>query len=198
MRSIDGYGRLQSFKLELYDDQKSCDNSIQPRRLIEISRDTKLKLRDETDLVLVNMESGIIEEYLFRTHMAGEATKWYGAIKKTIKEHLQWGHVTMTDPMPLAVPGNSKQFFLRQSRQGSLYDQVPIIEHTAAVNRSTVQDIFAVPNSVSNDTSPTLGGFRTRTSSSSGRSSSQSSSTLSGESLTSLNTSTRRWPFIGK
>lgn len=212
MRSIDGYARLQAFKLELWDDNKSCEMNIQPRRTIDINRDTKLKLKDETDIIVYNMEEGTIEEYIFRTKTSGETIKWHSAIKKTIKEHLQWNHVAISSPMPLAIPGNPKNFFVRQSRQRSLYEQVPIITENIEnrqqqQNRPTVHDIFAIPNSV--NTSPTLGDFRNRTYSS-GRSSSQSSSTLSGESINSVNsisiTSTvttssskkgSHWPFGG-
>lgn len=128
LRSIDGYGRLQGFKLELWDDLKTFTNNIESRRSIDITRETKLKQKNETELSICNMEEGVMEEYIFKTNTPSESVKWYGAIKKQIKEHQQWGHITtLTTPMQLAIPGNTKQYYTRQSRQGSLYDQVPIL-----------------------------------------------------------------------
>lgn len=125
-RSVDGFGRLRAFKIELWDSSQACDNHIQPRRSIEVTRDTKLKHKGELDFAVCNMEEGTIEEYIFRTKSLTETSKWYSAIKRAIKEHTIWDHVAVTPVMHLAAPGNVKNYFLRSSRQGSLYDQVPI------------------------------------------------------------------------
>lgn len=127
-RSLDGYAKLQAFRLELWDDEQTCQQSMQPRRTIDVNRDTKVKHRGELELVLNIMEEGTIEEYILRAKSLSEATKWYAAIKKLIKEHSQWEHVTVAASMPLAVPANMKNGFLRSSaRHRSLYDQVPIM-----------------------------------------------------------------------
>lgn len=126
-RPVKGFARLQAFKLDLWDDKTSFENKIQPRRTVEITRDTKLKQCDETDLIIENMEEGQIEQYIFRAQTGSEGVKWYSALKKSVKEHSQWGHVTVDTAMQLAVPGNNKQYYLRQTRLGSLYDQVPIL-----------------------------------------------------------------------
>lgn len=77
------------------------------------------------------MEEGTIEEYTLRAKSLSEATKWYTALKKCIKEHSQWDHVTVAAAMPLAVPAIMKNGFLRSSaRHPSLYDQVPIMGKT--------------------------------------------------------------------
>lgn len=214
-RPVKGFARLQAFKLDLWDDKTSFENKIQPRRSVDITRDTKLKQCDETDLIIENMEEGQIEQYIFRAHTGSEGVKWYSALKKCIKEHSQWEHVTVDPAMQLAVPGNNKQYYLRQTRLGSLYDQVPILgmSLTHIINfiliysiffviesvenrqssRPKVQDIFAIPNSV--NTSPNLGNFRTRAYSS-GRSSSHS--TLSNGSINSISSKRSHWPFGGK
>lgn len=125
-RPVDGFGRLQAFKLDLWDSVQALENHMPPRRCVEVSRDTKLKHKGELDFVVCNMEEGTIEEYVFRTPSLTETTKWYSALKRAIKEHAQWDHVTLGPSMQLAAPGNVKNYFLRSSRQGSLYDQVPI------------------------------------------------------------------------
>lgn len=125
-RGVDGYGRLRAFKIELWDNMRAYENHIQPRRCVEITRDTKLMHKGEMDFIVCNMEEGSIEEYVFHTKSLTETSKWFSAIKKTIKEHLAWSHVSLAPTMQLASPGNVKNYFLRSSRQGSLYDQVPI------------------------------------------------------------------------
>lgn len=126
IRAVDGYAKLQSFRLELWDDESACRNNMQPRRILEITREIKVKHRGELEVALTIMEEGTIQEYVFRAKSIADATKWYSALKKCIKEHGQWGHVTTGTTMQLAMPGNSKNCFLRSARQRSLYDQVPI------------------------------------------------------------------------
>lgn len=140
IRSVEGYGRLQAFKLELWDNMHACENHIQPRRSIDITRDSKLKHKGELDFVVCNMEEGTIEEYVFRTKSLTETTKWYAAIKRAIKEHSQWEHVTLGQPMQLSIPGNGKSYFLRSSRQGSLYDQVPILGKFCGKTKTEIND----------------------------------------------------------
>lgn len=217
-RTLDGYARLQAFRIDVWDDEATFQQSVQPRRSVEVNRDTKVKHRGELDLVLSIMEEGTIEEYTLRAKSLSEATKWYAAIKKCIKEHSTWRHVTNGGTtMQLAVAANMKNSFVRSSsRHRSLYDQVPILGrfteyrsiYTSILmrflilfvenrqpSRPTSRDVFAVPDSV--DTSPTLNDFRLRANSS-GRSSSHSSSIISAGSLGSITSRKSHWPFGSK
>ncbi|CAD7088397.1 unnamed protein product [Hermetia illucens] len=195
-RQVDGYARLQAFRIEIWDDEKAFQANCQSRRCVNITRDTKLKLKGETDIVLTNMEEGVVEEYIFRAS-SNEVQKWYSSLKKAIKEHIQWGHIMLSEPMQLAVPGNARNYSVRSSRQGSLYDQVPILESTdiRQSSRPTVHDIFAIP--ISRNTSPTMNEFRSRAYSS-GRSSTHSSSTISAGSVGSISSRKSHWPFSNK
>lgn len=121
---LDGYGRLQAFKLQLWESSEASENSAEPSRSIEINRDTKLKLKHDSTFVVCNMEEGAMIEYYFRTQSPNELTKWQVAIKRAINEHMQWDHITLSTPMKLSVPGNMNKFFGRSSRQGTLYDQL--------------------------------------------------------------------------
>lgn len=121
------YAKVQAFRLEVWDDEKSSKNHLDVQKSIEIDRDTKLKQKNDTDLVILNMEEGVVVECVLKTKSITEQTKWYAAIKKTIKEHHAWDHVVMSNPMQLASPESAKGYYLRSSRQRSLYDQVPIL-----------------------------------------------------------------------
>lgn len=131
-RSVEGFARLQAFRLEMWEEEASCEQHMQPRRTIEVTRDAKAKHRNVVDVVLHIMEEGTIEEYTLHTESEEDALRWYAALKKCIKEHAQWGHVTVDNAMQLAVPANCKHNFTRTSvgRQRSLYDQVPIFGET--------------------------------------------------------------------
>lgn len=121
---VDGYGRLQAFKLQLWDSVEASENNMEPCRSIDINRDTKLKVKSDSTFVVCNMEEGTMVEYYFRTQSSNESTKWQVAIKRAIKEHMQWDHITLSTPMKLSVPGNLNKFFGRSPRQGTLYDQL--------------------------------------------------------------------------
>lgn len=121
---LDGYGRLQAFRLQLWDSIEASESNMEPCQSIEINRDTKLKLKNDSIFVVCNMEEGAMIEYHFRTKSSNELPKWQMAIKRAIKEHMQWDHITLSTPMKLSVPGNLNKFFGRSPRQGTLYDQL--------------------------------------------------------------------------
>lgn len=123
----DIYARLQSFKLSYWDNLEAFENHTEPNNSLPITRDTKTKRRGDLEFVICNMEEGIIKKYLFRAVEAKEASNWEIAIKRAIREHLQWKHVTLTTPMQLSTPGIERSYFSRSGRHGSLYDQVPIL-----------------------------------------------------------------------
>lgn len=121
-----GYAKLQAFRLDVWDSEKAFNNNLEVKRSIAVNRDTKLKHRGDNDLNIINMEDGNQVEYVLKTGSVTEQTKWFAAIKKTIKEHTQWGHIVVNGAMPLASP-ETKGYLLRSNRQRSLYDQVPVI-----------------------------------------------------------------------
>lgn len=120
------FARLLAFRIEMWTDEQMCNNEV-AYKTIEITRETKMKLKNDLEIMLIVMEEGTVHEYVLRTENGTDTTKWMSKLKICIKEHLQWGHVALTNAMKLAMPGNCKQYFLRSPRQGSLYDQVPIL-----------------------------------------------------------------------
>lgn len=124
---IEVYARLQAFKMTYWNNQNEFDKNLQPKRCIEITRDTKVKRRGDVEFIVWNMEEGVIKKYLFRTNEINETTNWETSLKRAIKEHLLWKHVTVSAPMQLTTPGTERNYFLRSGRHGSLYDQVPIL-----------------------------------------------------------------------
>lgn len=121
-----GYARLQAFKLTCWDSLQAYENQEEPKYSIDITRDTKLRRRGDSEFLVCNMEEGVIKKYAFRTKQPIDAVNWEAAIKRSIREHLAWKHVTLSHPMQLTTPGSDRVYFSRSGRHGSLYDQVPI------------------------------------------------------------------------
>lgn len=136
-RPVEGHARLLAFRLELWDSEEACTaQQVQPRRSVEVTRDAKVRLlRGGGDTVadcvqLYIMEEGHIQEYTLHSAAGGasETQRWYAALKRCVREHSQWGHVTVGGAMQLAAPANFKGGFQRPAmRHRSLYDQVPIL-----------------------------------------------------------------------
>lgn len=154
-RPVDGYARLQAFRLDLWDSEEaSTTQQQQPRRTVEVTRDAKVRhirgaakpansaadsnnggsdCQIMADVVqLYVMEEGIVQEYTLHSNGGpAETQRWYAAIRRCIREHGLWGHVTAgggSSAMQLAQPANGRGAFQRPSmRQRSLYDQVPIL-----------------------------------------------------------------------
>lgn len=124
---FDGYARLQAFKLSIWDKLETFECGIDATHTVDITRDTKIKRKPDTELLVCNMEEGTMIKYVFRTNEAIETANLEQAIKRSIREHLQWKHVTLSTPMQLTTPGSERNYFLRSGRHGSLYDQVPIL-----------------------------------------------------------------------
>lgn len=125
---LDVFARLHKFKLEMWqNEQKSKNDETTAFKVIEITRDTKIKFKNDLELVISVMEEGHICEYILKMDSAKQTTQWMAMIKICIKDHMQWGHVALSEPMKLAIPGNNKQYIFRPPRQTSLYDQVPIL-----------------------------------------------------------------------
>lgn len=124
--TFSGYGRLQAFKITCWDSLQEYENQGAAKYMLDITRDTKLRRRSDSEFLVCNMEEGVIKKYAFRTKQAAETANWEAAIKRAIREHLQWKHVTLSTPMQLTTPGSERNYFLRSGRHGSLYDQVPI------------------------------------------------------------------------
>lgn len=182
----DIYARLQAFQMTCWDNSESFEGNIEPKHCIEVTRESKIKRRGDLEFVLCNMEEGIIKKYSFRTKDAMETSNWESSLKRSIKEHLMWKHVTLSTPMKLTTPGAERNYFLRSGRHGSLYDQVPI-SRDSKFDGTSIND-----NGDNADKSPKLRNFRSRA-----NSSSSVNTAISGSSVSSIISisSSRRWPF---
>lgn len=122
-----GYARLQAFQISCWDSLESFETNAEATYAIEVTRDTKIKRRSELEFILCNMIEGVNKKFIFHANDSAEASNWELAIKRAIKEHTLWKHVSINTPMDISTPGSERCYLSRSSRHGSLYDQVPIL-----------------------------------------------------------------------
>lgn len=121
------YARLQAFKMPYWESLEAFENNEEPKHSIDVTRDTKVKRRGDMEVVVCNMEEGVYKKYVFRTGDPMETSNWELSLKRSVREHLLWKHITLSTPMQLTTPGTERNYFSRSGRHGSLYDQVPIL-----------------------------------------------------------------------
>lgn len=208
---VDVYARLQAFKLTYWDNLEAFENNEEPKHCIEITRDSRQKRRGDLEFVVCNMEEGVMKKYIFRAAESMDASNWDIALKRAIKEHLLWQHVTISTPMQIKSPGTERNYFSRSGRHGSLYDQVPILRmlyiYLTSDGQKKIDSILFTDsretnslysgtndNGTGTNNSSNLINFRSRA-----NSSSSINTAISGSSVSSMIsiTSSRRshWPF---
>ncbi|XP_073996356.1 rhotekin-like isoform X3 [Rhodnius prolixus] len=175
-----GHASLQGFTLSLWSDSHlrwTCS----PQSTTPVNKDTILKSTKNTnDLILVNECEGKEESVTLKLANNDERDVWVKHLTQQINDHDRW-KVAAEKAMEIYSPGSGKQNFTRSYRQGSLYDETPLIDSECSDYRPSVQDIFGLTpstslSSCSSSSSPT---FRER-----------SLSTSAGS-----NKSRSRWPF---
>nr|CAD7459246.1 unnamed protein product [Timema tahoe] len=168
------WGQLQAFRLDLWMARDHWEAGQDPLRSITIDRDTAVRpsLASSKELVIVNQCEGKEEKCVIRTKTSEEQQRWTRNLVQHCKDHLRWKHAA-EKIMEIQSPGSTRHSFTRGLRQGSLYDETPLIESVSAseFHRPTVQEIFGMTPSTSlsscasSSSSPT---FRERSLSSGG------------------------------
>ncbi|KAI5706008.1 hypothetical protein M8J75_003945 [Diaphorina citri] len=179
------WAQLAGFQLRLWEDKDQYIREDSPLRTVVVDRETRIKGVSGSckEIEISNTVEENREETLhIRTDTADEKSVWLRHLTQHSKDHLRWKH-TVTESMDIKLPSPSKIMFNKPARQGSLYDETPLIEnienHRDYQPRRTAQEVFSLTpstslSSCSSSSSPT---FRDR-------SLSTSSKTRSG-----------RWPF---
>ncbi|KAL1461753.1 hypothetical protein WDU94_013625 [Cyamophila willieti] len=185
------WASLGGFQLKLWEDKDQYIQGVEPLRSVPIDRETRIKCVSGSckEIEIINsVEEGREETLILRCDTGDDKSLWLRHLTQHSKDHLRWKH-TVTECMDVKLPSPSKIMFNKPARQGSLYDETPLIENVESQqqrrvteSRRTVQDIFSLTHtpstslsSCSSSPSPTT--FRDR-------SLSVSSKTRSG-----------RWPF---
>ncbi|KAL1122872.1 hypothetical protein AAG570_003198 [Ranatra chinensis] len=180
------WASLQGFNLNFWRDRKHwLQDSLRPLHSVPINRDTIIKCSKNCDnIIVVNENEGKETTTTFKLKNTDEREQWVRFLAEHAKDHNRW-KIAAEKAMEIYTPGSGKQNFGRQTRQGSLYDETPLIaDYVNSSQRPRVQDIFGLTPSTSlsscsssSSPPPPVSGFRER-------------------SLSSGTKSRARWPFL--
>uniref|UniRef100_A0A1B6DHW7 PH domain-containing protein n=1 Tax=Clastoptera arizonana TaxID=38151 RepID=A0A1B6DHW7_9HEMI len=163
------WAQLNAFTLNLWVDRESYFQGVEPVETIIVDKNTSLKTKKSSlvEFEIMNESEGKDETIRFHTSSFEERDRWLRHLTQHIHDHKRWKKAA-EKVMEIYTPGTGKHAFQRPLRQGSLYDETPIIEPVP--NRPTVLEIFGLTpstslSSFSSSSSPT---FRERSLSSGG------------------------------
>ncbi|XP_046743720.1 rhotekin-like isoform X2 [Diprion similis] len=147
------WARIQRFTLQAWDSRKLADEEQSPFSIVPINRETLIQRSKSSsrELRISNTIEGSEKITTLRLETADEAQKWLRQLVAHAKDHLRWRHAaeTIQDVPSIESARNS---FISNKRQGSLYDETPLIESVEtdyAATRPTVHEIFGLTPSTS-------------------------------------------------
>ncbi|KAG8224331.1 hypothetical protein J437_LFUL004287 [Ladona fulva] len=167
------WGQLQAFHLDLWEKREDFEKAREPVRSITVDKHTSIRGGDASsrEVCLGNLCEGKEIFTFVRATSCDNQQEWIKNLVQHAKDHQRWKHAA-EKIMEIQSPGSSRNSFLREMRQGSLYDETPLIEniHTEVRNghRPTVQEIFGLTPSTSlssctsSSSSPPMPPFRER------------------------------------
>ncbi|GLV43728.1 hypothetical protein CBL_06948 [Carabus blaptoides fortunei] len=187
---VNQWAQLQAFKLDLWDKQEHWEKGKDPTKSITVDRESTIQVGKGTrEIYIANMCEGRDDVSIIKLRSKDEQSHWTKCLVQHAKDHLRWKH-TAENVMDVQTPGTARHSFTKQLRQGSLYDETPLIESVQTdYHRPTVHEVFGLTPSTSlsscasSSSSPT---FRERSLSSGGSGKSRS------------NTLRSHWPFNNK
>ncbi|XP_023287617.1 rhotekin isoform X2 [Orussus abietinus] len=187
------WARLRGFTIQTWESRKLAEEEQSPIDIIPINRETSIQpcKSSSKELRITNSMEGSEKTTTIKLESNEEAQKWLRQLLSHSKDHLRWKHAAETIQDVPCVE-STRNSFISNKRQGSLYDETPLIEsvqseYTSA--RPTVQEIFGLTPSTS------LSSCSSTNSPPSLRSRSLSTS---GPRKLSTNTFKSHWPFSTK
>ncbi|XP_034934432.1 rhotekin-like isoform X2 [Chelonus insularis] len=186
------WARLRSFSLKTWESRKLAEDEQNPSLTIPINRETSIQLpkSSPTEIRISNIIEGCEKVVTVKLESNEEAQKWLRHLTCHAKDHLRWKHAAESIQQVPYIE-SARNSFISNKRQGSLYDETPLIESVRpeySSSRPTVQEIFGLTPSTSlsscNSNSPPS--LRSR------------SLSTSGTSKLSTSTLKSHWPFSNK
>lgn len=157
-----GSASLMGFNLSLWPSRQAHLNHEPPTTIAPVNRETVIKCtKSGCEVLVVNEQAGKEEMTVLRLRNLEERELWIRHLTDHVRDHERWKSAAETS-MEIYTPGSGKQNFIRSYRQGSLYDETPIIDTNRGSDyRATVQEIFGLTpstslSSCSSSSSPTL------------------------------------------
>ncbi|KAG5309172.1 RTKN protein, partial [Pseudoatta argentina] len=152
---IDGqdyWARLQGFYIKIWESKKHAEEGQNPEHIISINKRTIIQLSKTSGKeILINNSGNSMEKLLsIKFESKEEAQKWSKLLLVHINEHSRWKHAAEVIQRVSSIE-STRNSFISNKRQGSLYDETPLIESIPdySSTRPTVQTIFDLTPSTS-------------------------------------------------
>ncbi|XP_046981351.1 rhotekin-like isoform X1 [Schistocerca americana] len=146
------WGQLQAFRLDMWSHRTDWEQNQEPLRSITVDRETIIQPSKTAskEITVSNLCDGKDELMIIRTKNTDDQQNWIRHLVQHTKDHRRWRHAA-EKLMEIPSPGSTRHSFARQLRQGSLYDETPLIESVSSTDyhRPTVQEIFGMTPSTS-------------------------------------------------
>lgn len=153
--NIDGqncWARLQGFCIKTWESKKHAEEAQNPEHVIPVNKKTSVHLSKSSakELLINNSGNNIDKMLLIKFESKEEAQKWFKLLLAHINDHSKWKRAAEAIQKVSSIESTRNSF--SNKRQGSLYDETPLIEsipsdYTSA--RSTIQTIFDLTPSTS-------------------------------------------------
>lgn len=124
---VNYWGQLQAFKLDLWDKQEHWEKGKDPVKSVTVDRESTIQVgKGSREIYIANMCEGRDDVSIIKLRSKDEQSHWTKCLVQHAKDHLRWKH-TAENVMDVQAPGNARHSFTKQLRQGSLYDETPLI-----------------------------------------------------------------------
>ncbi|KAL0134671.1 hypothetical protein PUN28_001455 [Cardiocondyla obscurior] len=153
---IDGqdyWARLQGFHIKIWESKKHAEEGQNSEHTIPINKKTIIQpSKSSSKEFLINNSGNNIEKMLpIKFESKEEAQKWSRLLLMHANDHSRWKHAAEVIQRVSSIE-STRNSFISNKRQGSLYDETPLIEsipsdYTSA--RPHVQTIFDLTPSTS-------------------------------------------------
>ncbi|XP_014475235.1 PREDICTED: rhotekin-2-like isoform X2 [Dinoponera quadriceps] len=151
--SQDCWARLQGFSIKTWESKKHAEEAQNPERVIPINKETSVQIAKSSakELLINNLGSNASKLLLIKFESKEEAQKWLKLLSAHINDHSRWKRAAEVIQRVSSIE-STRNSFISNKRQGSLYDETPLIESIPSdymPARSTVQTIFDLTPSTS-------------------------------------------------
>ncbi|XP_012535903.1 rhotekin isoform X2 [Monomorium pharaonis] len=144
--------RLQGSFIKIWESKKHAEEGQNPERTIPINKRTIIYPSKSSGKELLINNSGNSTEKLLSIKFESkeEAQKWSKILLIHINDHSKWKHAAEVIQRVSSIE-STRNSFISNKRQGSLYDETPLIESIPDYSsaRPTVQTIFDLTPSTS-------------------------------------------------
>ncbi|XP_011302251.1 rhotekin [Fopius arisanus] len=149
----DCWARLQNFNIQSWESRKLAEGEQNPIFTIPINKETSIQpTKCQKEVKVINTSEGTEKPSILKFESSEEAQKWLRHLTVHSKDHERWKHAAET-VQEVPCMESARNSFISSKRQGSLYDETPLIESVqsdyTSHSRPTVQEIFGLTPSTS-------------------------------------------------